>query len=80
MASPLASDSVRLVITVSFEGMIYTDAKGMGSLLSESTTVAVTSLILPVIMLSFMMNCALHTRPVQRHIRTAIRIFFIGII
>ena len=77
MASPLASDSVRLVITVSLEGMIYTDAKGMGSLLSESTTVAVISLILPVIMLSLIMNCPRATCPANRHTITAIKNLFI---
>ena len=74
----MASVKVKFVMTVSLDGITYTDAKATGSLVSESTTEALISAIRSVRTLSLMMNtCARAPRHRKRHRRNVGRTFFI---
>ena len=53
LASPLSLERVKLVMVVSLAGITYTEANGTGSLVSESTTVALISVMRVWNMLSF---------------------------
>ena len=70
---------VKLVMVVSLAGMTYTDANATGSFVSESSTVALMSLIRPWKMLSFKMNtCARAPRHTKRHKNSVEITFFIA--